>query len=1051
MKKKILSKFIHELLLTFLWVFSASAIGQNITVNGNVQDETGEPIIGATIQLKGSSIGTITDMEGNFTLRNVPPTGVLVFSYVGYATQEVPVNNRKTIDVILKESAEALEEVVVVGYGVQKRESIVGAISSVDPGKLKQSSSVSLGSTLAGRISGLTALTSSGQPGWDDAKLYLRGVSTLNDASPLIIIDGVPRDNIRQIDPSEIATISVLKDASATAVYGVRSANGVIIITTKRGNEGPAKLVVSAEEGFSSLTREPERLHSVEYLALRNEASINDGKAAPYSDEIIAKYENPLAGLDPKDPNYQTEVKLRKYIYPDHDYYRELISRYTPQTRINANVSGGMNKVSYFAHAGFIYQGGNLKTESKSKLGYDPSSHMVRYTFRSNFDYQMSSSVSSFLNISSEIERVNMPSPFQWNNDTQTMMRDILQKAKSTLPITPGPTTIEGYGVPPDQTVEIPYLENKGAFRQINRNGYRNEVSAILNSTVGFKWDLSKLITQGLSVDGQLSFDSRASTILQGDIAFPQYNAIVDYENNGLSYTLIDDNPKPLTLSKYAVSRYTVNLQGKVNYNRQFDKHNVSGMILAQRDYWESFAGEMPYNVLGIAARATYDFDSRYFGEFNMGYNGSEQFAPTNRFGFFPAFSVGWLASNEEFLKENTILTYLKLRGSYGKTGNDKIGGQRFLYLDNIQMYGGGPLPSLGRGQFISFGLLGNPYLSWEESWKKNIGIDFGIIKDFRASFDYFNEDRSKILITRGMVPALQGVPLYNIPKANMGKVNNKGFEVEFTYNKNFNKDFSMMVTGNFGHSKNKVIFYDEPMRGENFVYRYRTTGFPLGQMWGYKIDWKSNGGYWTSQDEITDSGLSYGFGKPRVGDFKYIDQNGDHVVDDKDQVPIGYSNMNPENIYGVTLTLNYKAFDFMIFLQGVSKYSDYYDAVGVFEHSMGGSYTEIHKNAWTLERFENHEKITYPALSTSTTTNHIPNDFFIMDRSYLRLRNLEIGYTFSEKILKNTGINNIRIFANGQNLYTWDHLRIKFVDPESNQHIIPVTKMINFGVGVTF
>jgi TonB-linked SusC/RagA family outer membrane protein len=717
---------------------------------------------------------------------------------------------------------------------------------------------------------------------------------------------------------------------------------------------------------------------------------------------------------------------------------------------VNANFSGGTEKLSYFMYAGFIHQGGNFNTEPESSLGYDPAIQMNRYSFRANLDYQITPSLSSFLNLSSSIERVNMPSPWRYNNNTSTMMISILQDAKMMLPWSPGPTTIAGHGVDPGHTVEMSYMNNKSAFRMMSREGFREEVPAISNSSFGVNWDLGKLVTPGLKVNGMVSFDSWASTILQGNASFPYYNALVTYETDELTYSLISDDEIQLALSKSARSRYAINAQGKITYNRQFEKHNVGGMILAQRDYWESYGADIPYNVLGIAGRVTYDYDNKYFGEVNIGYNGSEQFAPDHRFGFFPAASLGWVVSNENFLKDNGILTFLKLRGSFGKAGNDKISSARFLFQDNIQL-AGGVLGSLGRGQSVSMGLLGNPDISWEVSWKRNFGVDFRILNDLSASIDYFFEDRSDILITRGLIPAFQGVPLGNIPKANMGEVENQGYDIEVKYNKKINNDFSLSLTGNFGQYHNEVTYADEPIRDEEYAYRYRTTGFMLGQNWGYQIDYDSNDGFWISQEEIDNSNLSYDFGTPRPGDFKYIDQNDDFVIYDKDQVPIGYSSRNPGIIYGVTLSTIYKGLDFMIFFQGVGRYSSYYSGIGVWENIGEGVYMGYHKQAWTPERYENNEEITYPALTMGASTNHVPNDFFIMDRSFTRLRNIEIGYTLSKGVLTTLGVRNLRVYAGGQNLFTWENLEGDQNDPESENRRYPVTKILNFGVEVNF
>ena len=1040
----------------FMIFMHSTAFAQTqLTVSGTVVDTLdSSPLVGVTIGVQGTSIGTHTDPDGKFSLK-LAKGSVLLFNYVGYQQQRIVVENQTQLTVRLAAVLQGLDEVVVVGYGQQKKVSVTGAVSSIGTKELSQSSSASLANALAGRLPGLTSIQSGGgQPGRDDAVMYLRGAATTNGRSPLILIDGVPRDNIRTLDANEIATVSILKDASATAVFGVRGANGVILITTRRGAEGKTQLSINAEQSYSSFTSEPERLHSIEYMNLRNEAARNDGNTTPpFSEEVIAKFANPLSGLDPNDPEYEEKARIRKYIYPDHDYYREYISRYSPQTRINTNASGGTEKVSYFVNAGFLHQGGNLNTEQESILGYDPSSKMDRYNFRANLDYNITKSLKSFLNIGSYIEQVNMPAAWLYGGgDTNWMMRDLLYQAQTILPITPGPTTIEGFGVAPGQIVDPGYMD-RSAFEVMNRFGFRNEVRSNLNSSLGMEWDLSETLTNGLSIRGMISYDSKATSAMQGSKTERLYLANVNYETDQLTYALKRPDEGLLSIVKGVDSRYNVNIQTSINYNRNFgEKHNVGGMILAQRDYWETPAGEIPYNVLGVSARATYSYADRYLAEFNMGYNGSEQFAPSKRFGFFPAASIGWVASNEEFLKDNKVFTGLKFRGSYGKVGNDILGNARFLYQSNITM-GGGPLGSLGLGQGINQGLIGNPNVSWEVAKKKNLGLDMQLFNSLDIVFDYFVENRSNILISRGTVPELQGVPLGNIPKVNMGLVDNKGFEIELTYNKPFSKDLLLMIRGNYGYNSNEVKFLDEPIRDETYTHRYRSTGFPLNQSWGYKVDYSNGNGYFNSQEEL-DSYLEnviYGFGDPRVGDFKYIDLNGDGTINDKDQAPIGYSSI-PRVAYGLALSVQYKGFDLTTFFQGVGKYSSNYSDQGVWEHIIQGTYFDYHKNAWTAERFANGEKITYPALSTHSTTNHVANDFFIMDRSFIRLKNVEFGYTFPAGSLKMFGVQKMKIFASGQNLFTKDNLRMGHLDPENNDPIgYPVTKMVNFGLNVSF
>lgn len=1034
------------------------------TVSGTVQDQDGTPLIGVTVTSSPSN-GVVTDVNGKFTIK-VPSGAELTFNYLGYKTVKVKVGTRTTINVKMESDAQQLEEQVVVGYGTQKKVSVVAAVSSVNSKELRQSSSPNLANALAGRLAGLTSLQSGGsQPGFDDADLYLRGASTTNGTRPLILIDGVPRDNIRTLDANEVATVSVLKDAAATAVYGVRGANGVILITTKRGEVGQTKLDISFDQSFQAFTREPERVDSWEFMTLRNEANRNDGMNEEYSGKMISRSLNPLMGLDPNDPDYALKAARRHYMYPNHDWYREIFKKWSPQSRVNINISGGTEKLQYFVNASYLHQGGNLHTEPKSKLGYDPQARMTRYSFRSNLDYNITKNFKAFLNLGSYIEKVGMPGTTTYGGDNKWMIRDLIHCTVGMKPMTVGPTTPDaslGYDVIPDKVIR-PVETDRSPFESVNRKGYRDETRTNLNASIGGEWNMT-FITKGLSLKGMASFDAVANTILGGDITEMSFATSVDEDNDQIYFAADRELNGTLSLSKSGYTNYTVNLQGSLNYSRTFGKHDVGAMILVQRDFWETNGAplNMPYNMMGMAARVTYGFDNRYLLDANMGYNGSEQFSPKNRFGFFPSFAVGWVVSNENFLKGNKVITNLKLRASYGKVGSDKIGNNRFLYLDNHTYSASGGVAVGGYGT-INENRPGNYNLQWEVSKKQNYGIDLQLWSDWSITFDYFIEQRSKILETQGMAPQFAGVPQW--PYLNLGVVDNSGYELEINYNKSFNKDLFLSVKGNFSYNHNKVKFWDEVPYADGYYYQYRTTGQSLNQTFGYKIDWSNGNGYFNTQEEldkytegyvdengVEHKGITYNLSTaPQLGDFKYIDQNGDGIIDEKDRVPIGYTNV-PRVSYGLNVSLNYKWFDFTVFLQGVGKYSSYYSGQGVYENIYQGTFFKYHKTAWTAERYAAGQKITYPRLSTGETCSKIQNDFFVMDRAFIRLKAIELGYTLPSNALRAIGINKLRVYFRGDNLVTWDRLRTSTTDPEQTDQIgYPIVKTFNFGFNVTF
>ncbi len=1041
------------LLLMVVGTGTALAQTSGRTITGKVLDENNQPMPGVTIIVDGTTNGTMTGSDGTFTLGGVPSGATVIVSCIGYTNQVLP-EGKSNYVVSLVPDSEMLEETVVVAFGQQKKLSVTGAISTVASADLRKTTSTRLDNALAGRVTGLTSMQSGGgQPGVDGATMYLRGAATTNGKSPLILVDGVERDNIRTIDMNEVESISVLKDASATALYGVQGANGVILIQTRKGQKGKAQLNISVDQGWTSFTKEPSRLHSWEYCELRNEALMNSGEKAAFSDETIAKFRNPLLGLDPSSPDYDNQVAIRKAVYCDNDYYRMYLKSNTPQTRANANISGGTDFVNYFVNVGYIHQGGNLNTESPDYLGYDPQCYMNRLSLRSNLDFHITKNLTASLNIASYAENVNMPAVGDLYGGSQSwMITDIIYQSQTILPISPGPVTDPRFGDVSDGVVGYNYLD-RSAYEIINRRGFHTNKRKNLNTQFSVNWDLGELVTKGLSVNGMAAYDTYNIGVLEGRKKEQVYNVRVDYDSETLSYSSNGDKIEPLTMTSSRLSNYQIYVQGSINYARTFGKHNVTAMATAYRRFWEGTSANIPYNVLGTAARATYSFDDRYLVEGNLGYNGSEQFAPSKRFGLFPSGSIGWIASNESFLKGNKYLTWLKFRASYGLVGNDSMGGLRFLYQDDNQIQSGnGFVQGLG-GKIVKEGLIGNKNITWELSKKMNLGVEIGLFKDFRINVDYFTEKRDQILLRRRTVPSFQGVSSDYIPRVNMGKVDNHGVDVEVSYSHTFNRDFSISSRVNFGFNDNTVIELDEPMRSEEYAYQYHEEGFRLGQEFGYLIDWNSPGnGYFTSQDEI-DNYYPYEFGgKPRVGDFVYKDVNGDGVIDQKDLSPIGYSTTVPGLNYGISLGLNFKGIDFNVLFSGLGRYSKYYSGQGVVEWTKQGTYFDWTRNGWTEERYKNGEKITYPAISTSQTVSHTENDFFIQNRSFLRLKNIELGYTLPERFLSKVGVKALRVYVSGQNLFVWDNLRITHIDPEqNNSYGYPITKNVTLGLNINF
>lgn len=1001
-------------------------------ITGKVIDSLGAPLQGVSVFVKGTQHGTTTNAAGAYSI-TAKKGDLLSFRMVGYAEQEVAVGSTAAIDITLKRQALDLDEIVVIGYGTQKKETVTGAIASIQTKEIKQSPAANLAVTLAGRLPGLTAIQRSGEPGRDLTQLFIRGVGTINAQAPIILVDGVERD-LTYIDPNEVESVTILKDASSTAIFGVRGANGVILVTTKRGTSEKPQINFTAEAGMQDFPRMIEPVNSYEYATLRNLAQRNDGIPETFSQDAIDYYKS---GEDP----------LR---YPNTDWNDLLMKKYSFATRYNLNVSGATKFTKYFVNAGYFSQGGQFKVEQG--LPYDPSFKLDRYNFRSNLDLQLSPTLTAFLNIAGYIEKQNMPSSIfrsQLFSDLNAAISSesptvYIFRYMNALPATvPGPLSPDGDVVTAGDVFHP-------AFGQLNRSGYIQQTRTNVTATYGMNKTLD-FITKGLSVKAVMSFDSKFTNNLFATKNYAKVIQVIDRNQQGADgkdsvyYVPFNaDVNTPLTISGGKFFNTLSNFQGFVNYARNFQKHTVTGLLLFQQQKIV-VNEELPYNSRGLAGRFSYNFANKYFFEFNAGYNGSEQFAKGKRFGFFPALSAAWNLSKESFLENSSVIRNLRLRGSYGIVGNDRIGGRRFLYLDDIQVLPGSYIGGLGNGNYINIGLFKNADLQWEVSKKTNVGMELALKNGLELVVDVFYEKRDNILRNRGTIPILNGLPLSAIPPANIGVINNKGFEAELTYKKAFNKDFSVLGKVNVNYAKNKQLFADEVLLPDDYAYTYRQTGYTIGQRFGYITD-----GYFTSQADVANSPVQNVAGQPaKPGDFKYRDLNKDNVINEKDMAPVGYPGI-PQYTFGAALSVTYKGFDLSALFQGATNVSQYFQGFGVF--STQGNYVKRHLNSWTQERQDLGEKITYPRLSTGANQNETANDFFIVDASFIRLKNVEIGYTFPRRLSKMVGAQNVRIYANGLNLYTWDRLPAKDIDPESTGNsTYPLLRIFNFGFNVTF
>ena len=989
---------------------------QSRTISGLVSDAKGNPLIGVTIAVKGTSLGVASDMDGAYNIKGITTGQTLVFSYIGYKTEEVLVTNQNVINQMLQENSVLMEDVVIVGYGAQKKVSVTGAISNVPVKSLQTSATPSLSNAISGRIPGIITRQTSGEPGYDAANVYIRGFGTLGNNSPLILVDGIER-SMDNINVNEIESFSVLKDASATAVYGVRGANGVILINTKRGTVGKPTVVLRSEVAMLAPMRLPDYINGYEYANLMNEAYIHSGKKGCWNSDQLDKFRD---GSDP-------------YLYPNVNWLDVILKKHTMQTMHNLSVSGGAERIRYYVNVGFTMEDGIWKQDNLNN--YNTNANLKRYSFRSNIDIDITKNVSMTLGIGGIVDERHYPG---------NSGNGIFDAARTTSPITFPVQNPDGS--PGGVNTYI----GSNPWGMATQSGYSADRHHTIQANFGLKWDLSSLVTKGLSIGGKFAYDlyyySKASHYKSFEVK--QY--LGKNETTGEDEYVVLREASALNYGYSNSGNRAYYMEGSVNYDRTFNNmHTVSAMLLANRREYVDYGAtssiySLPYRRQGIAGRVTYDFGNRYLAEFNFGYNGSENFPNGQKFGFFPSASIGWVASNEDFWKLKAI-SYLKLRGSYGKVGNDQIGGERFLYMTTIDK--NAPGYNFGEGNRYYAGMgedkMGITNVTWEISKKANVGLDFKLFKD-KLSFvvDAFWENRTGIFLKRQQIPGFTGYTSNSIPYGNIGIVKNKGIDASIEFKDNTKKGFYYSVLGNISFARNKIIENDEPQPKYSYL---SGKGHAIGQPWGLIAE-----GIFQSDEEIANSPKQT-FATPKIGDIKYRDVNGDKVIDDYDRLPIGYPR-TPEIMFGFGGTVAYKGFDVSIFFTGATRTSIFVEGQSIwpFTENVGvfNIQREYYDNRWS----ETNTTGKYPApYENANPNNNRRSTLWMKDGTYLRLKTAEIGYNIPQSLLSKINLNNVRVFINGMNLLTWD--KIKIMDPESNDGAggYPLNMQINGGLQITF
>ncbi len=999
-------------------IFNLNA--QKREIRGKVVDAKGSPIPGATVLIKGTSNGTITDLNGDYILSNIPDNAVLQFSFVGMKSQEIVVGNKRIVDVALEEEATGLDEVVVVGFGTQKKASVVGAIQNINPGELQVSSRKNISNTLAGKLAGVIAVTRSGEPGYDQSDFWIRGISSFSgNTRPLVLVDGVQR-TLDDLDISEIESFSILKDAAASAMYGVRGANGVILVNTKRGKVQRPELNFRVEHSITAPTQLPDFINAADHMQLLNDLAAEEGKVPYYEQSVIDKTRS---GYDPE-------------LYADVDWVKAVSKNAAYNTRANLNVNGGTDILRYNLTGAVYYEDGIMKRDES--LSYDTSTGLTRYNLRSNVDLNVTKTTSMRFSVGGYLQKLRKQA-----NSTATTWDYAFQ----TPPMVHPAVYADG---------KIPVRNQRvNPWAYLTQYGYGIYTASKIESLFAVDQKLD-FVTKGLSTKLTFSFDNYSSSSLSRTKSPSYYLPATSRDDEGdLILTLMSSGSEFLNYS--AGSSYGNNqtyLEWVINYDRTFNNdHNVTGLLLYnQRSYDDG--GIQPYRNQGIAGRAAYSYKSKYVSEFNFGYNGSENFAKGKRFGFFPSVALGWLVSEENFWgRMKRTVDFLKLRASVGQAGNDQIGSnRRFAYVTTMNASNTGYDWGNTANYYVSGvteGEIGVNNLTWETVTKKNIGLELGLFEAFRMQLDLFHEYRKNIFMQRQTIPTQAG--LLSTPYANFGKVKNRGGELAVSYNKKINKvDISFF--GNVTYAKNEIVEYDVPI-GKRGTHQ-DVTNHSINELYGYKAL-----GLYTADDFDAEGNLlpelpQNELATVRPGDIKLLDWNEDGVINSKDKGYIGGTN-DPRWVYGFGGNIAFHGLDFSVFFQGVGDtYRFIGDESAYFIPGSGqgiqGNIFTNYTDRWTEENPS--QDVFWPRLSYATNYNNNANStWWKKDMSFLRLKQVEVGYSLPQTLRKNL-IKSCRIYLNGNNLMTFS--KFKLWDPElstSNGCIYPPIKSVMLGLDMTF
>lgn len=1017
-------------------------------ITGRVIDIKGEPLIGVNVTVDGDTNGSITNMDGLYELFVDKKSVLIKFTYIGFKTSEIRTNASTNIyDVTLEEQVNELEETVIVGYGTQRKISNIGAQSSMKMEDIK-TPSASLTTTLAGRLAGVVAVQRTGEPGKDAADIWIRGISTPNTSSPLVLVDGVER-SFNDIDPEDIESLTTLKDASATAVYGVRGANGVILIKTKPGKIGKPTVSADYYESFTRFTKMVDLADGITYMKAANEAMRNDGIATKYTEDQIR---NTIAGKDP-------------YLYPNVDWLNEIFNDWGHNRRVNVNVRGGSEKVTYYASVSYFNETGMTVTDKKINT-YDSKMKYSRYNFTTNLSIDVTPTTKVEIGAQGYLGEGNYPA---------ISSADLYNAAMSISPVEyPKMFFVNGEAFVPGTSTNNNF---NNPYSQATRRGYDNMTKNQIYSNLRLTQDLD-MLTKGLKVTAMYAFDVYNEIHVHQDRAESTYNFLdtsVPYDMDGQPILQrIYEGSNVLSYKQETSGNKKTYLEASLNYDRTFNEdHRVSALFLFNQQskllYPKgTLEDAIPYRVMGIAGRATYSWKDRYFAEFNIGYNGAENFSPKHRFGTFPAFGVGWVISNEKFWKPlSKTISFLKVRYTDGKVGNSEVADRRFMYLDQMKENGDygykfGPNGTKWSGyETVNMAVD----LIWEESRKQDLGIDIKLFNDdLSIVFDLFKERRENILLKREhSIPSFLG---YNTsaPYGNIGIVENKGFDGTIEYNKRINKDWVIALRGNITFNKDKWIEGELPEQKYEWMNQY---GRNINGAKGYvaeglftqsEIDdmlrWESLS---DANKAITPKPFASQFGTVKAGDIKYKDLNNDGQIDAYDQTYISRGDV-PTTVYGFGFTVGWKDLSVGMMFQGVAGAERVLNGSSINPFNGGGGSGNLYSNIgdrWTEENPDQnafYPRMSYGSETTSNINNFQKSTWWVRDMNFLRLKTLQISYNLPKPWVNKVHLKNAAVYVMGTNLFTLS--RFKLWDPELNTDngaSYPNTTSYSVGINFTF